>query len=158
MSNFVAPHRLPSYQFFNINFASTSVTINLKKEVDCNGKSQRKRTSSQQAVRRYLSGEPPKSIYKSLDKSKPWFFKWLKRYRKTNPDWFCDQPKTPHLIANKTAEDIENLVISTRKRLEEIKYSQVGAVCFQWEIKKLDTEPPPVWTVNRIVEEKWPYL
>ena len=105
-----------------------------------------------EAIRRYLSGEPPKSIYESLKKSKRWFFKWLVRYQKTNPDWFKDQSKAPHIITAKVDEDVENLVISVRKRLEDIKYAQIGANNIQWEIKKLDIEPLPVWTINRILK------
>jgi len=116
-----------------------------------------------EAVRRYLSGKPPASIYKSLKKSKKWFFKWLKRYKRGAPDWFKDQPTTPHLIVNKVDEEIDTLVISARKRLKATKYAQIGACAIQWDIKKLGTEPPPVWTINRIlkrndlVSKKKPY-
>jgi putative transposase len=41
------------------------------------------------AIRRYiLSSESPKTIYKSLNRSKKWFFKWLKRYRTGGIDWY----------------------------------------------------------------------
>lgn len=124
---------------------------------------EKKEQIRKEAIRRYLNGETPKSIYESLKKSKRWFFKWLERYRKSNPDWFKDQSKSPHLIANKVDESIENLIISARRRLEDIKYAQIGANAVQWEIKKFDIEPPPVWTINRIlkrndlVSKKKPY-
>lgn len=35
----------------------------------------------QKAVQKYLEGESPAAIYKSLGSSKAWFYKWLKRYR-----------------------------------------------------------------------------
>ncbi len=116
-----------------------------------------------EAIRRYLSGESPKTISRSLNKSKRWFFKWLERYQKTNPDWFKDQPKTPHLLANKVEEGIENLIVSIRKRLEDTKYAQIGANVIQWELRKFGIEPPPVWTINRIlkrndlISQKKPY-
>lgn len=116
-----------------------------------------------EAIRRYLNGKFPSLICQDLRKSRKWFYKWLKRYQEGSPDWFKDQSKTPHLITNKVDEDIENLVISVRKRLESIKYAQVGATAIQWEIKKLDIEPPFVWTINRIlkrnnlISEKRPY-
>lgn len=44
-----------------------------------------------QAIERYLKGEPPKSIYLDLDRSKNWFFKWLKRYQSGEPNWRGDQ-------------------------------------------------------------------
>lgn len=44
-----------------------------------------------QAIARYLKGESPKSIYSDLDRSKNWFFKWLKRYQSGEPNWYGDQ-------------------------------------------------------------------
>jgi len=32
----------------------------------------------QEAIHRFVIGEKPKSIYTSLSRSKPWFYKWLK--------------------------------------------------------------------------------
>jgi len=40
-----------------------------------------------QAIERHLKGESPKSIYRDLDRSKNWFFKWLKRYQSGEPNW-----------------------------------------------------------------------
>ena len=46
------------------------------------------------AIRRYvLSGERPKQIYGSLNRSKKWFFKWLKRYNTMGLDWNKDIKK-----------------------------------------------------------------
>jgi putative transposase len=44
------------------------------------------------AIRRYvLGGESPKAIYNSLNRSKKWFFKWLKRYQTGGMDWYKDK-------------------------------------------------------------------
>lgn len=44
------------------------------------------------AMRRYiLQGESPDSIYMSLNRSKQWFYKWLKRYRLYGKDWYKDR-------------------------------------------------------------------
>ena len=107
-----------------------------------------------EAIRRYLSGAFTVSIYTQLSKSKRWFFKWLKRYREVGSDWFKNHPKIPHLIANKVDKEIEDIFISSRKRLEGIKYAQIGANAIQWKIKKLGIEPHPVWTINRILKRK----
>jgi transposase len=40
------------------------------------------------AVRRYiLQGESPKTIYLSLNRSKQWFYRWLKRYHTQGKEW-----------------------------------------------------------------------
>ena len=38
------------------------------------------------AIKRYVNGEDPKSIYTSLKRSKPWFFKWLRRSQSGKAD------------------------------------------------------------------------
>ena len=40
------------------------------------------------AITLYLKGKSPKSIYSDLNRSKNWFFKWLKRYQTGDPDWY----------------------------------------------------------------------
>lgn len=80
-----------------------------------------------EAIRRYLCGEPPNLIYRSFKRSKKWFFKWLKRFREGSSNWFKDRSKTPNKIANKVDKEIEDIVVSARKKLEGIKYAQIGA-------------------------------
>ena len=41
-----------------------------------------------QAIQRYRNHEQPKAIYTDLNRSKYWFFKWLKRYQSGDPDWY----------------------------------------------------------------------
>jgi putative transposase len=44
------------------------------------------------AVRRYiLQGESPKNICFSLNRSKQWFYKWLKRYYTQGKGWHKDR-------------------------------------------------------------------
>ncbi len=40
------------------------------------------------AIKRYLKGESPKSIYTDLGRSKYWFFKWLKRFKIGDQNWY----------------------------------------------------------------------
>ena len=47
------------------------------------------------AINLYLKGEFPKSIYSELNRSKNWFFKWLKRYQSGDPDWYKDKSRAP---------------------------------------------------------------
>jgi hypothetical protein len=47
------------------------------------------------AIKRFIQGKKPKHIYESLNRSKPWFFKWLKRYQSGDPNWFKGQSRAP---------------------------------------------------------------
>jgi hypothetical protein len=49
-----------------------------------------------QAIQRFRNNEKPKSIYTDLNRSKYWFFKWLKRYQSGAFDWYKDQSRAPH--------------------------------------------------------------
>ena len=70
------------------------------------------------AIKRYLQGETPKSIYSDLGRSKNWFFKWLRRYQSGDCHWYKDQSRSP--IRRPTAlNDIDKQrIICVRQRLE----------------------------------------
>ena len=105
-----------------------------------------------EAVKRYYSAQRASYIYKSLAKTKRWFYFWLKRYNSKSETWYKDKPKANKVIHNKVEPEIENLVCNVRKRLSNTKYAQRGVLSIQWELKKLGLkEIPPVWTINRII-------
>lgn len=105
-----------------------------------------------EAINRYLAGESPSSISKSINRSNYWFFKWLSRFKSGDENWYKSlsrAPKNPH---RSTDQKLEDLIIAIGKRLEETKYAQIGAVAISWELKKLKVNPPPIWTIDRILK------
>ena len=70
-----------------------------------------------QAIKRYSEGERPVDIYRSIGRSKPWFMKWLRRYKTGRKDWYKDIPRKPKTIQNKTDERIEKAIVRIRKLL-----------------------------------------
>ncbi len=56
------------------------------------------------AINLYLKGETPKSIYSELNRSKNWFFKWLKRYQTGDPDWYKDKSRAPKRQPQRSAK------------------------------------------------------
>ena len=118
----------------------------------------------QQAIQRLISGESATSICTSLNRSKPWLYKWLKRYHQGITDWYREQPRTPHCQRKRTPESLENLVVRIRKDLSSHRYAQTGATSIQWEMQKLGVEPLPTWTINRIlkrfdlIKKRQPYI
>jgi hypothetical protein len=105
----------------------------------------------QQAINRYMSGEKISRITRSLNKSRQWFYFWFSRYSTGNPDWYEDQSKAPKTIPIKVDAHTEQMVKDIRRQLESTPYSQVGAISIQYEFYRLGLEPPPVWTINRII-------
>ena len=105
-----------------------------------------------EAIRRHIGGEKPSRIYKDLHRSKSWVFKWIKRYQEGGDHWYKEFPRAPKSPYRKVDQNMEQLIINIRRRLEETKYAQIGAGAIAWEIRKLDIEPPAVWTINRVLK------
>lgn len=113
-----------------------------------------------QAIKRYLEGEAPVDIYRSLGRSKPWFMKWLKRYKTGHKKWYNDLPRKPKNIPNRIDERIEKAVIKIRKSLmeggeDDTRYSFVGSEAIQYHMEGMGYSPeeiPSISTIKRIVK------
>ena len=106
------------------------------------------------AITLYLKGEKPKSIYSAINRSKNWFFKWLKRYQTGDPDWFKDRsraPKRQHAAISKIDKE---RIISVRTRLESQKFAQIGASAIKWELSKSGYGFPSDRTINRVLKKE----
>jgi len=108
-----------------------------------------------EAIQRHiLGGESPKTIYKSLNRSKKWFFKWLKRYESGEPEWFKDHSRAPITRPAETKPRLKEHIISTRRHLEDEPYAQIGVSAVKWELKKLRLPFPSDSTINRILKRE----
>lgn len=108
-----------------------------------------------QAIYRHIvGGESPKSIYTSLKRSKPWFFKWLKRYQAGDADWFKDQGRAPRRRPTQTSQKQQDLIIATRQRLEVEPYAQIGVTAIKWALQKLKAPFPSDRTITRILKRE----
>ena len=107
-----------------------------------------------QAIQRYRNNEKPKSIYTDLNRSKFWFFKWLKRYQSGDPDWYKDQSKAPNTRPTALSEIDKQRIISVRERLESQKFAQTGASAIKWELSKSGLNFPSDRTINRVLKRE----
>ena len=105
-----------------------------------------------EAIKRYLSAEKPSSIYRSLGRSKSWFFKWFNRYQQRDRLWYKELSRAPKSPYHVLGPHMEQLIIQIRRRLEDTKYAQIGAGAIAWELTKLNIEPPAAWTINRVLK------
>lgn len=106
------------------------------------------------AIKRYIGGEKPKSIYSDLNRSKKWFFKWLKRYQNGDNDWYKDQSKAPRNSPRSTSDIDKQRIIETRKRLEAERFAQTGASAIKWELSKSGFKFPADRTINRVLKRE----
>ena len=107
-----------------------------------------------QAIQRYQNNEKPKAIYTDLDRSKYWFFKWLKRYKSGDPDWYKDQSRAPQSRPSALREIDKQRIISVRERLESLKFAQTGASAIKWELSKSGFSFPSDRTINRVLKRE----
>src|SRR5450759_2211612 len=95
--------------------------------------------------------QPPKEIYTRLNRSKRWFFKWLERYQTGDLEWYKEHSRKPKSHARQTSREERALIVSTRQRLEEQPFAQVGSSSIKWELHKLGLSFPSDRTINRIL-------
>lgn len=59
------------------------------------------------------------------------------------------------MVANRTPEETEELVVEVRRALAENPWAQVGASAIAWEMAKLGVDPvPPSRTIERILARR----
>ena len=106
------------------------------------------------AINRYVKGESPKSIYTNLNRSKEWFFKWLKRYHSGEPEWYKEKSRAPLIRPTQLSETEKQRIISTRQRLESEKFAQIGVSAIKWELSKSGYGLPSDRTINRVLKRE----
>ena len=105
-------------------------------------------------LRHVIGGEEPQRIYTEINRSKKWFFKWLKRYKTGNEDWYRDRSRAPLTKPNETCKGEKELIVSVRKRLESEQFAQIGVSAIKWELTKLGVNFPSDRTINRILKRE----
>lgn len=103
------------------------------------------------AVQRLRNGESVDSICISLGKSRQWLYKWAQRFDSGKPDWAEDASRRPHLVANRTTAETEELIKQLRESLQNRDMFS-GAQAILWEMEDLGIKPlPSVRSINRII-------
>ncbi len=67
-------------------------------------------------------------------------------------DWYKEQSRAPKTKHNKTDSDMEQVVLQTRKYLDSKPYFQYGPQAIYYAISQKGMNPPPVWTIARILK------
>ena len=106
------------------------------------------------AIERYLKGESPKSIYTDLNRSKNWFFKWLKRYKSGEPEWYHDKSRAPRKRPAEISIIQRQRIISVRTHLESQKFAQIGPSAIKWELSKSGHGFPSDSTIKRVLKSE----
>ena len=65
----------------------------------------------QDAVKRYMDGEPIERICQEMGCAKSWLYKWKKRYRFDKPDWSQTRSRRPQTTPTQTPEALEAEIV-----------------------------------------------
>ena len=104
------------------------------------------------AIDLYIHKWKVTNICATLNCSRPWFYKWLKRYQTMDSDWFKEQSRAPKTKHTKIDSGLEEAVIKMRKDLESKPFCQFGSQAIYYALSQKGIEPPPVWAISRILK------
>lgn len=110
-----------------------------------------------EAVQRRALGHRVCDICRDLERSPRWLNKWWRAWQ-THPEIdFADHSRAPHTSPHKTAEEVEQAIITVRKNLEaaatpQTRYGLIGATTIQSKLERLGIKPPPSEaTIQRVL-------
>jgi len=104
-----------------------------------------------QAVQRHLRGEKPGSICASLGYSRVWFYKWLKRYKGGDPEWYVERSRRPAENPNRTEQEIVEIIKFVRQSLYNAGLFH-GPQAIFWELEDQGVRPlPSERTIARVL-------
>ena len=141
----VSRHRLPSlkYRYDALHQSGYERRASVEEEL------------RKEAVRGHLvEGETPKAIYTSINRSKKWFFKWLKRYQSGAADWYKELSRAPCTKPTEISSQEKEIITATRSRLESEPYAQIGVSAIKWELHKLGLPLRSDSTINRTLKRE----
>lgn len=108
------------------------------------------------AIKRYLNGEKPTTIARSLGYSRKWIYKWVDRYEAgaDDSDWSQNYTSAPHSNPCKVSKEAVDAVKLVRLSL----YNDglfCGAQAIRMELEDLGVDPlPSLRTINRILSRE----
>ena len=108
------------------------------------------------AINRYLNGEKPATIARSLGYSRKWIYKWIERYESSTDDndWCRNRPSAPH----SNPCELSNEVVEAVKLVRLSLYNDgvfCGAQAIRMELEDLAVKPlPSLRTINRILSRE----
>lgn len=93
-------------------------------------------------------------ICKTLNCSRRWFYKWLKRYKNDQSGcWYVEESRRPKTKKKKIGSNTELLVLETREQLMSTAFMQYGPQAIFYHLKMRNIAPPPVWSIARILQQ-----
>ncbi len=100
-----------------------------------------------------LEGRSLRDVASAHGVSKSWVHKLVARYRAGGYDAVTPRSKAAHRIANKTASELEDRIISLRKELSDMGFD-CGAATLHHHLGLSDPSPPSTSTIWRVLKRR----
>ena len=105
------------------------------------------------AIELYARGVKITEIARELSRSRQWVHKWINRHQERSDGWERSLSTAPTRRCGQTPPEVEDLVVTMRKRLTDDPHLESGAFAIWHAIESSGKEPPSVATINRILRK-----
>jgi transposase-like protein len=107
----------------------------------------------QDAIERYVAGDPIETICQEMGCSKSWLYKWKKRYEASTPDWLQERSRRPRSTPTHTSEALERAIVHLRDSVSPGESRGVSAQVIREHLYRHHGEPlPSRRTIYRILK------
>jgi transposase-like protein len=107
----------------------------------------------QDAITRYLAGDPIAAICRELGCSKSWLYKWKQRYQVTEPTWAREHSRRPETTPTKTTQAVEMEIVRLRDVVSPRASGTVSAHVIRDRLRQQHVEAiPSLRTIYRILK------
>jgi transposase-like protein len=107
----------------------------------------------QDAIERYLVGDPIEAICREMGCSKSWLYKWKKRYEASQPTWFQERSRRPRTTPTQTPEALERAIVHLRDSVSPGKTRSVSTqVIWEYLRQHYGESLPSRRTISRILK------
>ena len=108
----------------------------------------------QQALARYLAGDPIEAICRDLHCAKSWLYKWKARYQADDPGWAKGLSTQPRHTPRQTPQPIEQTVVTVYRTLVQ-SGKRGSAAAIQQGLEQQGVAPiPSRRTIYRILQRQ----
>src|SRR2546428_9744982 len=107
----------------------------------------------QDAIERYLAGDPIETICREMGCAKSWLYKWKKRYEASQPTWLQERSRRPRSTPTQTPEALERAIVRLRDSLAPGESRSVSAQVIREHLRRHHVESlPSRRTISRILQ------
>jgi transposase-like protein len=109
----------------------------------------------QEALERYLAGDPIAVICREIGCAKSWLYKWKNRYQATEPEWFQEHSRRPETTPTKTPDALGAEIVRLRHTLVPDGSGTVSAGVIRDHLRQRRVESlPSRRTIYRILNRQ----